>query len=116
MGLTSKNKRKPFYEELSKFTIDWMTERNKEGEKPLLSEIIGGLEMVKTEIYWTQNWFVEKLINKQLKDKMTSFIAKLAGKDITIRSDGSIIMVQNTDENTQGFDKQTSLNKDPDIK
>lgn len=108
----TKEKRKPFYEEVSKFTIDWMTERNKEGEKPLLSEIVGGLEMVKTDIYWSQNWFVEKLVNRQLKDKMASFIAKLAGKDITIRSDGSIIMTQNTDENTQGSDEQTSLNKD----
>ena len=108
----TKEKRKTFYEELSKFTIDWMTERNKEGKKPLLSEIVGGLEMVKTDIYWTQNWFVEKLVNKQLKYKMASFIAKLDGKNITIRSDGSIIMTQNTDENTQGSDKQTSLNKD----
>ena len=40
-------KRKPFYEDLMKFTLEWMRARNDEGEKPMLSEIVGGIEMVK---------------------------------------------------------------------
>jgi hypothetical protein len=98
---TKTGKRNSFYEDLFKFTLDWMTARNKEGEKPVLSEIIGGLEMVKTDIYWTQNWFVEKLVNRQLKDKIVSIIAKLEGKDITILSDGSIIIEKNTNKSTK---------------
>ena len=75
-----KKKRKSFYEDLMKFTLDWVKTRNLEGAKPMLSEIVGGIEMVKIELHFTQLWFVEKLVNKQLKNKMDSFVSKLAGK------------------------------------
>ena len=87
-------KRKTFYEDLGIFVLDWMTKRNKEKEKPKMSEIIGGLEMVKTDFYWTQNWFIDKTINKQLKKKITQIIAKLGGKEIQIHPDGSLIIME----------------------
>ena len=104
----TKENRSSFYDDLAKFTLEWMKKRNEEGEKPKLSEVVGGLEMVKTEIYWTQTWFIDKTINKQLKEKVTLLISKLGGKDITIHPDGTIIMKQ-FDDSPQDKSQQTSL-------
>ena len=87
-------KRKPFYEDLTEFTLDWLKQKNKEGEKPQMSEIVGGLEMVKHELYWTQSWFIQKVIKRNVKDNLALWVSKLAGKEITISSDGSISIIQ----------------------
>lgn len=90
------NSRQSFYEDLNEFVIYWLKNRNEEGEKPNLSEVIGGLEMAKNDIYWTQNWWMEKIVGevseKHLSKLFKKFCKKFEGKSIQINEDGSIIM------------------------
>ena len=87
-------KKTNFYKDLTLFLIDWMAKENKKGRKPLASEIIGGLEMVKIDFFWTQNWFIDNTIKKHLKGHMIKIIDSLKDRDITIDSNGGVTIVK----------------------
>ena len=79
------------YNELSKFVMDWMKERNNEGIKPYQSEVIGALEMVKTDIYALHS--AERIISQSMKNMFKN----LDGK--TLICDGKSVIIEKTKTN-----------------
>lgn len=81
MGETNEHR---FYKKLSKFIVEYLDEENKAGRKPFQSEIIGGLEMVKADVY--AKFSAQDILKKELKEILRS----LKGKTLTIDKDNSI--------------------------
>jgi hypothetical protein len=85
-----------YYRDLVVFTADWFRKAAAEKKKVNMSEIVGGLEMMKQEFYITQTWFTSKVAKHALVNQMKE-IAKVLGKDnktltITMNPDGSVIV------------------------
>lgn len=83
-----------FYFALFNFTLDWLKKQNKKGNHPKMSEIVGSLEIVKSEFYFTQAWFTKEISDEQMKKSMQLILEKLKGKEIKIDKDGNVIMMQ----------------------
>jgi len=85
-----KEKEKTYYHDLCDFTAKWLDDKNKKGQKPNMSEIVGGLEMMKNEFYFTQDGWMSSLAIKTLKGQLKNLMKTFKDSDISIHSDGSI--------------------------
>jgi hypothetical protein len=84
-----------YYRDLCKFTQEWFDKLNAEKRKVNMSEIIGGLEMMKQQFYISQTWFTSKVAQKALVDELQNIAGKLSnGKEvvITLAKDGSVMV------------------------
>jgi hypothetical protein len=85
------------YKALSQFIINWMKVENEGGRKPYQSEVIGALDMVKTD------WYLGQHAHIVLKEELYKVFKQLEGKNIEIRKDDGGIIIANIES---GLDKK----------
>jgi hypothetical protein len=79
------------YNAVAKFVADWVIEENKT-RTPYQSEIIGALDMVKTDYYL--HFAAERVMKKEMKENMVKILVALKGKSITIDNQGGITIIE----------------------
>jgi len=85
--MTTSKDEKLLYEQIAKTVIDWTIAQNKKGKKPRQSTIVGSLDMVKND------WYAYNSMDRIMSKKITGFLRKWKGKEITIDENGTITIL-----------------------